>query len=98
MFHLNAMECLYVQIPDEITITTGTNDGDLLLDLGNGFIVNGTINQDGSILIPSQEIDIMIGAVTVNGNGQLDSENLSTVYISLYSLFISDNCVLTLTN
>ena len=31
MFDLNAMECLCTIIPDEITITTGANDGDLLL-------------------------------------------------------------------
>ena len=85
-------------IPDEITITSGANDGDLLLDLGNGFIVNGSINKDGSILIPSQEIDITITTVTVSGNGQLESEDNSIIYINFSSLFINDNCVLTLTN
>lgn len=84
-------------IPDEISISEGANEGELVLDLGIGITINGTIDQEGNILIPSQEIDIVIATVTVNGNGQLNTETSATIYINFSTLIVSDNCVLTLT-
>lgn len=83
-------------IPGEISISEGENEGELILDLGTGIAINGTIGQEGNILIPSQEIDIVIATVTVNGNGQLNTETSATIFMNFSTLIVSDNCVLTL--
>lgn len=84
-------------IPSEITITEGANEGDLVLDLGVGIVLNGTVDSEGNIMIPSQDVDLTVAVVTVNGNGQLNTVDSATVYINFSSLLINDNCTLTLT-
>ncbi len=84
-------------IPSEITITAGVNEGDLVLDLGTGIVLNGTVDSEGNIVIPSQDVDLGVATVTVNGNGQLNTVDSATVYINFASLLINDNCTLTLT-
>ncbi|MBC8464457.1 MAG: hypothetical protein H8D62_02145 [Bacteroidetes bacterium] len=84
-------------IPSEITITEGANEGDLVLDLGAGIVLNGTVDSEGNIMIPSQDVDLTVAVVTVNGNGQLNTVDSTTVYINFSSLLINDNCTLTLT-
>jgi len=83
-------------LPSEITITEGINDGDLMLDLGTDIIINGTIDNDGNITIPNQDIGFEMFSITVNGNGLLESETSAIINVNFSSLFINDNCVLTL--
>ena len=68
-----------------------------MLDLGTGIVLNGTVDSEGNIVIPSQDVDFGIATVTVNGNGQLNTVDSATVYINFASLLINDNCTLTLT-
>lgn len=84
-------------LPAEITIVSGENEGELVLDLGAGAAINGTVDIEGNVLIPSQEITLGGFAVTVNGNGQLEAVDAATIYVNFASLLVNDSCVLTLT-
>ena len=87
-------------IPSEITITQGATANDLVLDLGEGVTINGTIDSDGSITVPSQDVGFGFDMLTVSvsGNGQLDSENSATINVNFSAAFVlNDDCVLTLT-
>ena len=83
-------------LPSEITITEGVNEGDLMLDLGTDIIINGTIDNNGNIMIPNQDIGFDMFSITVSGNGLLESETSAIINVNFSSLLINDNCVLTL--
>lgn len=84
-------------LPVEITITEGASEGDLILDLGVGVAINGTIDSNGVITIPVQDVGFDAMSVTVSGNGQLVSETLAIVNINFSAGFIlNEDCVLTL--
>ncbi|MBF90233.1 MAG: hypothetical protein CMP75_00495 [Flavobacteriales bacterium] len=84
-------------LPAEITIIEGASEGDLILDLGAGVTINGTIESDGSITIPAQDVGFDMITLSVSGNGQLDSETSASINVNFSSIFINDDCVLTLT-
>ena len=85
-------------LPAEITITEGAIEGDLILDLGVGVAINGTIDSDGGITIPAQDVGFDAMSVTVSGNGQLVSETSATINVNFSAGFVlNDDCVLTLT-
>lgn len=84
-------------LPAEITITEGASEGDLMLDLGAGVTINGTIDSDGNITIPAQDVGFDMMTISVSGNGQLDSETSATINVNFSSLLVNDDCVLILT-
>lgn len=86
-------------LPEEVTISAGDNKGELILDLGTGVVVEGFIDAEGNITIPSQAIGLDQFSVNVSGSGQLESVNSATINVSFVDatgLFINENCVLTL--
>ena len=86
-------------LPSEITVSQGLNNGDLILDLGAEFIINGQVDNLGNITIPNQSIGIDQFSLDVIGLGQLNSTTFATVNISFSGGFglISESCILTLT-
>ena len=83
-------------LPSEITITEGMNVGELLLDLGTDIIITGVIDDNGNITISNQDIGFDMFSITISGNGLLESETSAIINVNFSSLFINDNCVLTL--
>ena len=86
-------------LPSEIIVSQGLNNGDLILDLGAGVIINGQVDNLGNITIPNQSIGIDQFSLDVIGLGQLNSTTSATVNISFSGGFgfISESCILTLT-
>lgn len=84
-------------IPDEITIEAGAQKDEILADFGI-FTLSGTINQNGFINIPSQDVSFgEFSLVTVSGNGQLQNEQNVTINITATVLLLSESCTLTFT-
>ena len=83
-------------IPEEITIESGAEEGEIIADFGI-FSLNGTIDQDGFINIPSQDVSFGdFSLVTVSGNGQLQNEQTATINITATVLLLSsESCTLT---
>ena len=82
-------------IPEEITIESGVEGGEIIADFGI-FILNGTIDQDGFINIPPQDVSFLdFSLVTVSGNGQLQDEQNATINITATVLVLSESCTLT---
>ena len=82
-------------IPKEITIESGVEGGEIIADFGI-FILNGTIDQDGFINIPPQDVSFLdFSLVTVSGNGQLQDEQNATINITATVLVLSESCTLT---
>ena len=82
-------------IPEEITIESGTEGGEIIADFGI-FMLNGTIDQDGFINIPPQDVSLLdFSLVTVSGNGQLQDEQNATINITATVLVLSESCTLT---
>lgn len=88
-------------IPEEITIESGQNEGQIITDFGL-FTLSGTINQDGVINIPSQDVSFSdfseFSLVTISGTGQLTDEQNAIINITASVLLIlSESCTLTFT-
>ena len=85
-------------VPSEVTVEEGDNEGDLIIDFGI-FVLNATVNSQGFINIPSQDISLMeFSLVTINGSGLIQDENTVVVNITASAfLVLNENCTLTLT-
>lgn len=87
-------------IPEEITIESGQNEGQIITDFGL-FTLSGTINQDGVINIPSQDVSFSdfseFSLVTISGIGQLTDEQNAIINITASVLILSESCTLTFT-
>lgn len=85
-------------IPDEVTVEQGDNEGDLVIDFGI-FVLNATVNSQGIINIPSQDISLMdFPLVTIDGSGEIQNENTAVVNITASAfLVLNESCTLTLT-
>lgn len=87
-------------IPEEITIESGQNEGQIITDFGL-FTLSGTINQDGVINIPSQDVSFSdfseFSLVTISGTGQLTDEQNAIINITASVLILSESCTLTFT-
>jgi hypothetical protein len=83
-------------IPSEITLEEGDNEGDIFIDFGI-FTLNATINSQGIISIPSQDVSLMdFSLVTVNGSGVLQNEETAIVTITASALLVlNETCTLT---
>ena len=90
-------------LPETIEVLAGESQGDLMIDLGDAGIFEGSITSAGIILIPSQEvmgIPIPIPGLspTINGDGTLDLESNCLVNLTIdLGVLGSETCVLTLT-
>jgi len=90
-------------LPDTIEVLAGESEGDLMIDLGDAGVFEGSITSSGIILIPSQEvtgIPIPIPGLspTISGNGTLDLESNCLVNLTIdLGILGSETCVLTLT-
>ena len=87
-------------IPEEITIESGQNEGQIITDFGL-FTLSGTINQDGVINIPSQDVSFSdfseFSLVTISGTGQLTDEQNAIINIAASIELlntISESCTL----
>ena len=85
-------------VPSEITLQEGENEGDIFIDFGV-FTLNATINDQGIINIPSQDVSFMeFSIVTVNGSGVLQDEETAVVTITASALLLlNETCTLTFT-
>ena len=83
-------------IPSEITLEAGDDEGDIFIDFGI-FTLNATINSQGIISIPSQDVSFMdFSLVTVNGSGVLQNEETAIVTITASALLVlNETCTLT---
>tara|TARA_B100000575_G_scaffold284771_1_gene279236 strand:+ start:769 stop:1440 length:672 start_codon:yes stop_codon:yes gene_type:complete len=86
-------------LPSEITVSQGLKNGDLILDLGAGLIINGQVDNLGNITIPNQTIGFEIASFDVSGSGQLNSTTSAIVNILFIegSFGFVESCILTLT-
>ena len=85
-------------IPSEVTLEEGDNEGDLIIDFGI-FTLNATVNNQGLINIPSQDVSFAdFSLVTINGSGILQNEQTAIVTITSSALLVlNETCILTLT-
>ena len=87
-------------IPEEITIESGQNEEQIITDF-ELFTLSGTINQDGVINIPSQDVSFSefseFSIVTISGTGQLTDEQNAIINITASVLILSESCTLTFT-
>lgn len=74
----------------------GDDEGDIFIDFGI-FTLNATINSQGIISIPSQDVSFMdFSLVTVNGSGVLQNEETAIVTITASALLVlNETCTLT---
>ena len=80
-------------IPNEVTIESGDNDGDLVVDFGL-FSLEGTIDNAGNISIDGED---PTGVTQLTGVGFLQSETNVQINITATVTLLSENCTLMLT-
>jgi len=85
-------------VPSEVTLEEGDNEGDLVIDFGI-FTLNATVNNQGLINIPSQDVSFAeFSLVTISGSGVLQNEQTAIVTITASALLVlNETCTLTLT-
>ena len=76
----------------EITIDEGDDEGDLVVDFGL-FILEGTIDSDGSIAVSGEG---PTGFTQISGTGFLQSETIAIINITASVTLATENCTLTL--
>ncbi|MDB2361986.1 hypothetical protein N9V65_00890 [Flavobacteriales bacterium] len=91
-------DCFFGAI-SEVTLEEGDNEGDLVIDFGI-FTLNATVNNQGLINIPSQDVSFAeFSLVTISGSGELlQNEQTAIVTITASALLVlNETCTLTLT-